>query len=200
VSAPWVPPEPGIHLLIGGQGSGKTLALERLPDRALEATRSRMLSPTALLACPRDPTRAYLEAHFMEMFRRQPHASVVTGGMRAYLAALGAVAYSPPGSLLAFDDFEAGMSPWTLDDLLKEIDLWIWQKPTRVVIATHSPAVVQFMDHRPERVWIKDGLAYEPTRLTDLHDEEWLRENDLAMLFIRGRLRPECGKPKVVTL
>jgi predicted ATPase len=106
--------------------------------------------------------------------------------MLTTLLHLCAVASAPDGGMVAIDEPENSLSPFAIRQVIQTIRERAAQKDLTVLLATHSPVLLNQFKDAPEDVWVLD-LDHEetPRRLTDLHDEDWLARFSLGDLYAR---------------
>lgn len=194
----WVPPEPGFHAIIGPEGVGKTRVLHRLPGGALERTKFTAFSETKMTVQVQDLVRDWMRLAFpqeafpgYEWWRDMPTRSP---GMRQFFAVLTAVIMRPAGTIAAWDNPDAGMSPRAIRALFAAMRNFRMRAMEDVtfVFTTQSVAVLNEYNNRgdeeregPEHVWIIRARGDAPQRLTDLMDRDRLAQHDLGELYAR---------------
>ena len=108
----------------------------------------------------------------------------VPDGVLVAMVHLAAVAGSPGDSFVALDDFENFLHPFALRSLIESIRNWADHRNLCVVVATHSPVVLNQFRDDPKRVFVMeiDQLG-RPTPLDRLRDPEWLSRFSLGDLY-----------------
>lgn len=123
-------------------------------------------------------------------------ASICSNGWLAALGHFTAVASADPGDVVAIDEIENGLHPRAVHQALKCIDSFAAWRGISVVLATQSTEVLNWFDHRPERVFIMDGRTWpSPRPLTDLRSAEWLQHFRLGEKYAEGDLGDEGERP-----
>jgi predicted ATPase len=124
-------------------------------------------------------------------------------GWLAGLLHLMAVAGAVPGSVVAIDEFENSLHPYAIRRLVQAMRDWAARKHLTIVLAGHSPALLdEFRDHAGQ-VFVMEPWQPEqpsmPLRLTDYRDPEWLKHFSLGELYRHEDFGgPKNGKPNAV--
>jgi predicted ATPase len=130
--------------------------------------------------------------------RKLPIAQESTGFLGAMLH-LTAIASAGPGSVVAIDQIEDSLHPEIIRCLLRCAGRWAARHRLCVLLATHSPVVLDQFKEEPEHVFVMEpGREEQPARLDELHDPEWLAHFSLGDLYAHdefGAQRPGCGSP-----
>jgi predicted ATPase len=106
---------------------------------------------------------------------------------------LAAIASAPDGSIVAIDEFENGLHPHAIRALLGAIRERAGARGLTVVLATHSPTLLNCFDAEPERVFvIERSPESQPRALTEVKKREWLAHFALGDLYSGERI----GGPK----
>lgn len=107
-------------------------------------------------------------------------------GLLLSMIHLCAAASAPQGGVIAIDEVENGLHPAAIAGLIGAFREWCSVNRSRVLLATHSPAVLnQFAGHEDHVFVLERGADTNPKRLTDLRDPEWLRHFALGDLYGR---------------
>lgn len=112
-------------------------------------------------------------------------------GVLALLVYLCDIASGEPGGLVAIDEPENSLHPHALRELLASAEAWSQTHATTIVLATHSPVILNELSDAPERVWVmrtNAGDTPNPTRLDQLKNPDWLRHFSLGTLYANGEL------------
>jgi predicted ATPase len=113
-------------------------------------------------------------------------ARAVSEGMLTVLLHLCAVASAPSGGMVALDEPENSLSPYAIRIFLERTRARAAQNDLTVLLATHSPALLNHFKDEPENVWIIDpGHDVTPKALTELHDEDWIARFSIGDLYAR---------------
>ena len=108
----------------------------------------------------------------------------VPDGLLVAMLHLAAVAGSPGPSFVAIDDFENFLHPFALRSLVESIRNWSDHRDLCVVLATHSPVVLDQFRADPTHVFVMEVDQKEkPIRLDYLRDPEWLSHFSLGDLY-----------------
>jgi predicted ATPase len=107
-----------------------------------------------------------------------------------------AVAGAGPGTVVSIDEFENSLHPYAIRRLVQGIREWAAKNKITVLLAGHSPALLDEFREQPEQVFVMEpwqsAEVSMPIRLTDLHDREWLNHFSLGELY----RHEEFGGPK----
>lgn len=112
-------------------------------------------------------------------------------GVLALLVYLCDIASGEPGGLVAIDEPENSLHPHAIRELLAAAEAWSEAYGTTVVLATHSPVILNELTSSPERVWVmrtNAGDTPNPIRLDKLKNPDWLRNFTLGTLYANGEL------------
>jgi predicted ATPase len=113
-------------------------------------------------------------------------ARAVSEGMLTVLLHLCAVASAPSGGMVALDEPENSLSPYAIRIFLERTRARAAQNDLTVLLATHSPALLNHFKDEPENVWIIDpGHDVTLKALTELHDEDWIARFSIGDLYAR---------------
>jgi predicted ATPase len=113
-------------------------------------------------------------------------ARAVSEGLLTMLLHLCAVASAPDGGVVAIDEPENSLSPYAIRIFLKHARARAAQRDLTVLLATHSPALLNHFKDEPENVWVIDPEHdVTPKALTELHDEDWIARFSIGDLYAR---------------
>ena len=113
-------------------------------------------------------------------------ARAVSEGLLTVLLQLCAVASTPGGGVVAIDEPENSLSPYAIRIFLEHTRIRAAQRDLTVLLATHSPALLNHFKNEPENVWVIDPEHdVTPKALTELHDEDWLARFSIGDLYAR---------------
>ena len=116
-----------------------------------------------------------------------------TGFLNALLA-LCAVASGEPGSMVAIDEPETSLHPAAIARLFERIDDQACEEDLRVLLATHSPVVLDQLRDEPSSVFVMEpGHPSLPVALDKLFASEWLQQFSLGRLYTSL----EFGSPRL---
>jgi predicted ATPase len=105
-------------------------------------------------------------------------------GWLVALLHLAAVASTGPSGVVAIDEMENGLHPYAIRALIEAMRSWAEQTGISVVLATHSPVVLDQFKDAPDHVFVMEpGREPAPTRLDELHDPGWLAHFSLGDLY-----------------
>ena len=110
-------------------------------------------------------------------------------GLLVGMLHLAAVASAPDGGIVAIDEFENGLHPHAIRALLAAIRERAAERRLTVILATHSPTLLNCFDGEPERVFVVErGPEPQPRPLTDVKKREWLSHFALGNLYSGERI------------
>lgn len=110
-------------------------------------------------------------------------ASDLADGFLAALCRLTAIASTSNG-IVAIDEPETSLHPELIAKLIEASREWSRIKAAVVVLATHSPVVLDQFKDEPEQVFVmQPGHEKLPVPLTDLKKRDWLKHFSLGDLY-----------------
>lgn len=105
-------------------------------------------------------------------------------GFIAMLVLLCAVAGTERGGLLAMDAPENALHPFAIREFLRRARQWAHRYDVTVLLATHSPVVLNAFQAEPERIYVmQPGESVLPVRLDEYRDRAWLANFELGELY-----------------
>jgi predicted ATPase len=105
-------------------------------------------------------------------------------GLLVAMLHLCAIASAPDGGALAIDEPENGLHPYAIRTLMDLARARAAAKDVTVLLATHSPVVLNTFNTEPERVYILEpGHDTLPIALTEHSNPEWLSHFSLGDLY-----------------
>ncbi len=118
----------------------------------------------------------------------QPDVSFSTyfaaNGWLIALLHLAAVASTEPACAVAIDEVENGLHPYAIRALIDAMRRWAEQTGISIVLATHSPVVLDQFKEEPDHLFVMEsGREPLPIRLDEMHDPEWLAHFSLGDLY-----------------
>ncbi len=118
-----------------------------------------------------------------------PHYFVPNGFLVALLH-LCAVASTEPNGTVALDGFENELHPLAIRQLISAFREWAEPRGIRILLASHSPVVLNQFNDRYEQVFVMDPAEAEilPAPLDELYKREWLHQFSLGDLLARERI------------
>jgi predicted ATPase len=115
--------------------------------------------------------------------RKLPIAQESTGFLVAMLH-LTAIASAEPGSVVAIDQIEDSLHPEVIRCLLGCARRWAARHRLRVLLATHSPVVLDDLREEPDHVFVmQPGAETLPVRVDEMFDAGWLAQFSLGSLY-----------------
>lgn len=207
----WLPPEPGIHAIIGECGVGKTKLLRCMPGNPLVATEKRAIERIAQESPDRVDMHSMAVRDFVKHWITKAFPSyewpdqyslyhpLMCAGIVRFLHVLYAVVLAEVGQISAFSSLGGEMSPHAIQTLFEAFRSWCERakEDITVVIETHSPVVLDQFNvstdssprEGPEHVWVIQAPGAAPRRLTEIHTEVWLSRYRIgSSLFSSGVL------------
>jgi predicted ATPase len=113
-------------------------------------------------------------------------ASLAPDGWFVALLHLTALASTSPGDVIAIDEPENALHPYAIRVLLERMRTWARQRSATVLLATHSPVIINAFDECPEQLFVMEpGRAVNPASVVDLKDRDWLAHFALGDLYMR---------------
>lgn len=105
-------------------------------------------------------------------------------GVLAMLVLLCALAAAEEGGIVAIDEPENSLHPFAIRVFVRLADQLARRRDLTVILATHSPVLLDAFNDRPEQVYVLDGTTEPaPVRLTELKNPDWLRQFRLGELY-----------------
>jgi len=105
-------------------------------------------------------------------------------GLLVALLHLTAVASTEPAGAIAIDEMENGLHPHAIRQLIEAMREWASTNGISVVLATHSPVVLDQFKDEPENLFVMEpGRDIVPARLDEIHDPHWLAHFSLGDLY-----------------
>ncbi|HEX8822787.1 MAG TPA: AAA family ATPase [Archangium sp.] len=118
-------------------------------------------------------------------------------GLLVALLHLCAIASAPDGGAVAIDEPENGLHPYAIRTLMDLARARAAAKNVTVLLATHSPVVLNTFNTEPERVYIMEpGHAMLPIALTEHSNPEWLSHFSLGDLYSDQAFGAQRRPPK----
>jgi predicted ATPase len=119
-----------------------------------------------------------------------PHPAVriptyfAANGWLVALLHLAAVASTSAAGVVAIDEMENGLHPYAIRALVDAMRGWAEATGISIVLATHSPVVLDQFKDAPDHVFVMEpGREPTPTPLDELHDPDWLAHFSLGDLY-----------------
>lgn len=119
-------------------------------------------------------------------------ASLAPDGWFTALLHLTAVASTNAGDLIAVDEPENALHPHAIKLLLEHMRTWTRHHSTTILLATHSPVIINAFRDCPEQLYVMEHAKRTlPVSLSELKDPAWLAHFSLGDLYARE----EFGAP-----
>ncbi len=114
--------------------------------------------------------------------------TAASNGILATLFTLTAVAGGEPHGLILLDEPDNGLHPAAIRALIDAFRSLHEERGVHIVMATHSPIILNAFNDDPESVWVTERRkgAEFPIRLTDLCDPEWLANFRVGNIYGTG--------------
>jgi predicted ATPase len=124
---------------------------------------------------------------------RTHSASLGPDGWFVALLHLTAMASTDRGEVIAIDEPENALHPFAIKVLLDRMRAWSRQRSVTVLLATHSPVIINAFDECPEQLFVMDpGQPACPVAVVELKERDWLAHFALGDLY----MREEFGAPQ----
>ena len=121
-------------------------------------------------------------------------ASLAPDGWFVALLHLTALASTDAGDMIAIDEPENALHPHAIKLLLEHMRTWSRRRSVTVLLATHSPVIINDFDTRPEQLFVmQPDRPVSPVAVVDLKERDWLAHFTLGDLY----MREEFGAPHV---
>ena len=133
---------------------------------------------------------------YLQGIREAMPVSFIPDGLLVAMVHLAAVAGAPARSFVAIDDFENYLHPFAIRSLIESIRGLAAQRDLCVLMATHSPVVLDEFRMEPFRVFVMDfEPPNKPIPLNDLRDPEWLSHFSLGDLYSKLEFGARLPRP-----
>jgi putative AbiEii toxin of type IV toxin-antitoxin system len=120
-------------------------------------------------------------------------ASLAPDGWFVALLHLAALASTDTGDVIAIDEPENALHPRAIKVLLEVMRTWSRRRSVTVLLATHSPVIINDFDDSPEQLFVMEpGRPTCPVAVVDLKERDWLAHFALGDLY----MREEFGAPQ----
>lgn len=108
-------------------------------------------------------------------------ASLAPDGWFVALLHLTAVASTNDGDLIAIDEPENALHPHAIKLLLQHMRTWAQRYSTTILLATHSPVIIDAFRECPEQLYVMENATRPlPICLSKLKDPDWLAHFSLG--------------------
>jgi predicted ATPase len=105
-------------------------------------------------------------------------------GLLVALLHLCAVASVPDNGVVAIDEVENSLHPYAIKHLIEAFRTWASKTNSTVLLATHSPVVLDQFRECPEQVFVMErGQETNPVPLSQVRDPEYLSHFSLGDLY-----------------
>jgi predicted ATPase len=121
---------------------------------------------------------------FIQGLREPIDAYSAPHGLLVALLHLCAIASAPDGGAVAIDEPENGLHPYAIRTLMDLARARAAAKDLTILLATHSPVVLNTFNTEPQRVYIMEpGHDVLPIALSEHSNPEWLAHFSLGDLY-----------------
>lgn len=120
-----------------------------------------------------------------------PH-HLFSDGWFTGLLHLCAIASTPKGAVISIDEPENSLHPHAIRSLLRSIGAWAEQNQLSVILATHSPVVLNQIKDRSRVFVMETGHAVCPVPLDEHPNHEWLSHFSIGDAYANE----EVGAPR----
>lgn len=110
---------------------------------------------------------------------------------------LAAVASTPDGGLVMFDEFENALHPHAIRTLIEAFRAYAAEHHLHIVLTTHSPTVLhEFSGEYLDYCFVTEpGRDTTPTPVVELGGREWLSRFSLGDLYRSGDIGAPAPQP-----
>jgi predicted ATPase len=134
---------------------------------------------------------------FFRSLREPVAAYSAPHGLLVALLHLCAIASAPDGGAIAIDEPENGLHPYAIRTLMDLARARASAKDLTILLATHSPVVLNTFNTEPERVYIMEpGHDVLPIALSEHSNPEWLAHFSLGDLYSEQTFGAQRRPPK----
>lgn len=124
--------------------------------------------------------------------KKHVSASLAPDGWFVALLHLAAVASTDPGDVISIDEPENALHPHAIKLLLELMREWSRRHSTTILLATHSPVILDAFREDPDRLYVMEPAQSRlPVALSELKEPSWLAHFSLGDLYARE----EFGAP-----
>ena len=111
-------------------------------------------------------------------------ATLAPDGWFVTLLHLTALASTDTGDVIAIDEPENALHPRAIKTLLPLMREWSKRRGVTVLLATHSPVIIDAFRECPEKLYVMEpGRDLLPVALSELHEPDWLAHFALGDLY-----------------
>ncbi len=114
--------------------------------------------------------------------------SAESNGFLQMLVLLCDLAAAEEDGVVAIDEPENSLHPFAIREFLRRADAWAQQRRLTVLLATHSPVLLDELTGRPEQVFAIHPGQDGPTRIDEAHNPKWLANFRIGELYADGEL------------
>ena len=117
-------------------------------------------------------------------FDKTIRATLAPDGWFVTLLHLTALASTDTGDVIAIDEPENALHPRAIKTLLPLMREWSKRRGVTVLLATHSPVIIDAFRECPEKLYVMEpGRDLLPVALSELHEPDWLAHFALGDLY-----------------
>lgn len=111
-----------------------------------------------------------------------------SNGFLQMLVLLCDLAAAEEDSVVAIDEPENALHPFAIREFLRRAEAWTQQRRVTLLLATHSPVLLDELTGQPDRVFVMHADADGPTRVDEAHNRQWLANFRIGELYADGEL------------
>jgi predicted ATPase len=113
-------------------------------------------------------------------------ASLAPDGWFVALLHLTALASTDAGDVIAIDEPENALHPHAIKVLLEIMRTWSRRRSVTVLLATHSPVILNEFGTCPEQLFVMEqNRPVQPIAIAELKERDWLAHFALGHLYMR---------------
>lgn len=113
-------------------------------------------------------------------------ANLAPDGWFVALLHLTALASTDASDVIAIDEPENALHPHAIKVLLERLRLWSRRRSVTVLLATHSPVILNEFGPCPEQLFVMEATRpIQPIAIVDLKERDWLAHFALGHLYMR---------------
>jgi len=117
---------------------------------------------------------------------RMHSASLAPDGWFVALLHLTAIASTQANDVIAIDEPENALHPHAIKVLLERLRFWSRRRAVTVLLATHSPVILNEFGTCPEQLFVMAASQpVQPIAIVDLKERDWLAHFALGHLYMR---------------
>jgi len=111
-----------------------------------------------------------------------------SNGFAQMLLLLCDLASAEENGVVAIDEPENSLHPYAIREFLRRVGGWSQKRRLTVLLATHSPVLLDELTGTPEQVFVLHPEQDGPTRIDIEHNRNWLANFRIGELYVSGDL------------